>query len=265
MQAKKESPGRQNVVAVIPCAGRATRLPVLPCSKELYPLGIPFTGAEQEPRSRVVCDCLLEKLHCAGITDAYLVLRKGKWDIPSYLGDGSTMGMRLAYLMMGLPFGVPYTVDQAFPFVRDSLVALGFPDIIFSGDDAFGKLLNRQREAQADVVVGFFPADRPAKCDMIEVGSGGRLTRIVIKPEQTDLRYTWGIAVWTPVFSAFMHDFLLDHQAEAAERPELHIGDVIQAAIDSGMRVDAVQVSTEPYLDIGTVDDLARALEPVRQ
>ena len=40
----------------------------------------------------------------------------------------------------------------------------------------------------------------------------------------------------------------------------MSVGDVVQAAIDHGMRVEAVQVSDEPFLDIGTGEDLVSAV-----
>ena len=58
-------------------------------------------------------------------------------------------------------FGVPFTLDQAYPFVRDATVAFGFPDIIFDGQDGFVKLLDRQLQTGADVVLGLFPANHP--------------------------------------------------------------------------------------------------------
>jgi glucose-1-phosphate thymidylyltransferase len=39
------------------------------------------------------------------------------------------------------------------------------------------------------------------------------------------------------------------------------VGDVIRAAIDAGLKVEAVQVSDRPFLDIGTPDDLLRAVK----
>ena len=71
-----------------------------------------------------------------------MILRDGKWDIPSYLGDGSLVNLHLAYLMMAQPFGVPYTLDQAYPFVKDCRIALGFPDVLFESQDAFEKILD---------------------------------------------------------------------------------------------------------------------------
>ena len=72
---------------------------------------------------------------------AYIVLRPGKWDIPAYFGDGSILNMHLAYLMLGVPFGVPFTLDQAYPFVRYATVAFGFPDILFEPEDGFVQIV----------------------------------------------------------------------------------------------------------------------------
>jgi len=36
---------------------------------------------------------------------------------------------------MDLPYGVPYTLDQAYPFVQNATIALGFPDITCEPED----------------------------------------------------------------------------------------------------------------------------------
>ena len=192
-----------------------------------------------------------------------MCIRKGKWDIPAYLGDGSMLDMHLAYLMMHLPLGVPYTLDQAYPFVKDSMVVLGFPDIIFSPADAFASLLTRQAESNADVVLGLFPAHQPHKTDMVDLDADGRIREIQIRPTRTNLRYAWIIAVWTPAFTQFMHDYLIGLQDQSRRsdigsnltgRRELFVGDVIRAAIDNHLVVEGILVQDGIYLDIGTPD-----------
>ena len=79
---------------------------------------------------KVVSHYLLDKYKAAGIKKVYFILRKGKWDIPQYYGDGSVIDMDIAYLLMNHPYGHPFTLDQAFPFTRNNLVAFGFPDIL---------------------------------------------------------------------------------------------------------------------------------------
>jgi glucose-1-phosphate thymidylyltransferase len=197
----------------------------------------------------------------AGITEIYMVLKEGKWDIPSYFRDGAIADVHLAYLTLGLPFGTPYTLDQAYPFVWQRNVALGFADILFHVEDAYKRLFDKLTRGASDVVLGLFPADRPEKVDMVELDAHGKITGIVIKPTRTDLHYTWGVAVWNPSFTAFMHEFLQKRRAAAAEQPELYVGDVFQASIIEGLRVQGEQISDEPYLDIGTPEDLLRALQ----
>ena len=102
----------QEVIGLIPAGGQATRIAPLTCSKELYPIGFRPIEEDLGARPKVVSHYLLEKMRFAGISKAYIVLRPGNWDIPAYFGDGSMLKMRLAYLMLGPPFGVPFTLTK---------------------------------------------------------------------------------------------------------------------------------------------------------
>jgi len=224
----------RKVTGLVPAAGQATRIAPLPVSKELYPIGFRVEERGKSLRPKVVCRFLLENMRRAGITKAYIILRSGKWDIPAYFGDGVMLNMHLGYLIMGLPYGVPYTLDQAYPFVQDTLVALGFPDILFQHFDA-----------------------------------GGRVHFVVEKPSQSDLRHMWAVAVWTPVFTHFMHEYLAgieankwqsDTGSSSRQQEELKISDVVQAGIDRGLRVEAEVFTDGKYLDIGTPEDLVQAV-----
>lgn len=253
------------VIGIIPAGGVSARLAPLPSSKELLPIG--FMATPAGPRPKPVCMYLLERMRLAGIERVFVVLRAGKWDIPAYLGHGEQLGMRLAYLMMNLPHGSPYTLDQAYPFAQGCLVALGFPDIIFEPADAFTQMLARQRATGAAVVLGLFPTEQPQVVDMVATGPRGRVERIVIKPPQSALAYCWMVAVWTPAFSEFLHAHLAEAERRRADpepsrRPqrEIFVGDVIQAAIDQGMHVDSVAFPEGSALDVGTPGNLVRAV-----
>ena len=256
---KQKKIAKRDVIAIVPAAGKATRLAALPCSKELFPIGFSHDPLGKATVAKPVCLYLLEKFRKANIKKCYIVLRKGKWDIPAYLGPGDIVDMDLGYLMMGLPYGTAYTIDQAYPFVKDANVAIGFPDILFSPDDAYTRILDILDEQNADVVLGLFPADKPEKVDMVESGPDQLVKNIIIKPQQTELTSTWGIAVWTPGFTQFLHDYLRDLNT-APPDSELFIGHVIQAAIEQGLKVIAETVSESAYLDIGTPDDLLKAV-----
>ena len=261
---------QQEIIGILPAGGQATRIAPLPCSKELYPIGFRSVASSSSLRPKVVCHYLLEKMRLAGITKTYIVLRPGKWDIPAYFGSGSLLDMNLGYLIMGLPFGVPYTLDQAYPFVQNSLVALGFPDILFQPEDAFVRLLARQASSNVDVVLGLFPTNQSYKAGMVDFDSQGRVRLIIEKPRHTTLRYMWGIAVWTPTFTQFMHQYLAEVAAQRLNKgssdnlpplQELPIGDVIQAAIANGLQVEAEVFPDGTYLDIGTPEDLVQAVQ----
>ena len=247
----------KDVVGLIPAGGGATRISPLPCSKELYPIGFSRIHGTTERRPKVVCHYLFEKMLRANITKAYAILKQGKWDILAYLGDGKILDMDLAYLMMDLPYGPPYTLNQAYPFVKDNLVAFGFPDILFKPDDVFTKLLLDQQRSNADVVLGLFPADEPTKMDMVDFDQTGQVRGIVANPSRTHLSHSWAAAVWSPIFTQFLNEFVRSHEKLAV--PESSVGDVIQAAVNNHLNVRAIKVSSEPYLDIGTPEGLLTA------
>jgi len=260
----------REVIGLLPAGGKATRVAPLPCSKELYPVGFHSVGEGRGLRPKVISHYLLEKMRLANIKKAYIILREGKWDIPTYFADGKMLDMHLAYLMMNLPFGVPYTLDQAYPFVEDAIVALGFPDMIFQPDNAFGQLLAKGEESNADIVLGLFPAHQPHKTDMVELDDHGRICSIEIKPDRTQLFYAWEIAVWTPVFTRFMHDYVSSEQRRCSKEKagtslqvqnEMQVADVIQAAIQNDMHVDSVVFKDGSCLDIGTPEDMMKAIQ----
>jgi glucose-1-phosphate thymidylyltransferase len=195
------------------------------------------------------------------VRKAFFILRKGKWDIPAYYGDGSSVGMDLGYLIAALPYGPPYTLDQAYPFVRGKRVALGFPDILFGPSNAFRQALQRLAATQADLVLGLYRVNDTRLSDMIAVDRKGRVCEIVLKPHATKLKLGWVFAVWTPTFTEFMHNYLAVPRTTAqlpdATLPaELTVGHVIQAAIRAGITTQSIFFHRQKYLDIGTPEGL---------
>ena len=263
--------GSPEIIGLIPAAGLATRIAPLPFSKELFPIGFNTAIEDHSARPKVVSEYLLQSLHAANVDSVYFILRNGKWDIPAYFGDGARLNMNLGYLMMGVPFGTPYTLDQAFPFVKHARVALGFPDILFSPLNAYASLIERQNRSGAEVILGLFPANCPQKVDMVDTDSLGRVREICIKPKHTELQYTWAIAVWTPVFTRFMHDFLAeslktilpthDSCADSPVSRELYVGDVFRASLNAGFQIETEFFEDGHCIDIGTAEDLKQAVQ----
>ena len=147
---------------------------------------------------------------------------------------------------------------------------MSFPDILFEPKDAYVQLLNKQRGSNADLVLGLFPAEHSEKIDMVDLDNQGFVRGIHIKPSKTRLKYTWIIAVWTSVFTHFMHEFVVNHlkransEKDMANRiglQEIFLGDVIQAAIDNKLNLNSLIFTEGSFIDIGTPDDLARAVQ----
>lgn len=244
-------------IGIVPAAGQAVRIAPVPCSKEIYPIGFGATASDGIARPKVAGEYLLEKFSNADVTRALIILRKGKWDIPQYFGDGSKMGMDLAYLIMGNPGGVPFTVDQAFSFVENKIVVFGFPDILFSEQGAFNSLIQCQSNSDADIVLGLFPCGAILHADRVDVQEDGWVRQVFTRSSSTHLRNTWGIAVWTSRFTNFLHGFLVPPKAHP--EAELSLSGVIQAGLEHGLKIQSVIVSHKPFLDIGTLEGLAQA------
>jgi glucose-1-phosphate thymidylyltransferase len=257
--------GRNDLVGLVPAGGTGSRIDPLPLSKELYPLGfhsLPGRG----PRTKVAAQYLLESMRMAGVDRTMVIVRKGKWDIPAFFGDGDAVGMRIAYLALDQTSGVPFTVDAAYPYVRSNRVAFGFPDIIHEPGSALRDLVERQDGSGADVVLGLFRVHRCEKMDMVDVAPDGRVRTLVIKPERTALRFTWILAVWSPRFTEHLHDYVADQRGRVGNGGpgpggrELFMGDVLQSALDGGMSMQTVLFDNGSYLDIGTPEDLIEAV-----
>ncbi|RIJ34380.1 nucleotidyltransferase family protein [Pontibacter oryzae] len=252
----------ENIVGLIPAAGLGSRLSPIPCSKELLPIGFQVHPEHGEDHPKVVSQYLLEHMRRGGASQVYVILRKGKWDIPDYFGDGSQLNLHLAYLLMQRPHGCPYSIDQAYAFVKQSRVLFGFPNILFEPGNAFEQLLHKQKTTAADVVLGCFKVSSPHKWDMVKLQAGGIVKSIHHKPEHSDLAYAWAIACWGPRFTDFMHTYLQQQEVRLqSSGAELSIGEVVQAALNSGLLVQSVCFANGNCLDVGTPKDFRKAIK----
>lgn len=215
----------------------------------------------------MVLEYLLEKMRIAGAQRAYFVVRRGKFDIAEYYGNGSRLGLSLAYLMMGEPYGPPFSVAQVAPFEMDSLVLFGFPDILTKPDDALARLVARLTRTGADLVLGLFRAAADVPIDLVVRNADGRVSSLVTKEDKpqrgaSDIGYM--LAAWGPAFTAFLtrETAALATIARSGTRgasPSWPMGTVIAAAIRQGLHVDSVLFEDAHFLDIGTPSGLAAA------
>ena len=67
---------------------------------------------------------------------------------------------------------------------------------------------------------------------------------------------SWLIAVWSPVFTRFLHAAVGEALKAPAgpDVPELQIGAVIRAAVAAGLHVEGVEFPGGTWRDVGTLD-----------
>ena len=250
----------KDIIGLVPAAGHGTRLGVIGYSKELYPLNLRREAvADFERPPTVVSDFLLEAFARAGIQQTIFIVRDGKWDIPQHFGDGSHRGLSIAYMVANNSPGVPWTIDTAFRFVAEKTVAFGFPDMLFEPRDIFTPLLNILHDRKADVVLALMPSESPETADVVCCSSDMVVSGVFPKPEEAIRGLIWMGAVWQPSFSAFLHDQIAGEPRSENGR-ELYLGEIFQRAL-STLTILAVPIANGRFIDIGTRDDAAKALE----
>lgn len=238
-----------DVVAVVPAAGRAQRLGPPASSKEVLPIG-----------DRIACQDLLEAFDAAGIRRGLVLTRLAKLDVPRSIAGLALRSLRLATLLVPETPSVPHTLDHAWPFLRGRTVALGFPDVLLEPRTVFRELLARYAETGADLVLALFPAAEPERSDLVAVDPAGRILEIQVKPRDSTLTRTWMAAVWSPRFSAHLHDVL--RSPPEVPGAELQLGHLVRSALTAGLAAHAVDFPSGRALDVGTPEALARALAP---
>ncbi len=217
-----------------------------------------MTGASGP--NRLACQDLLDSFRVAGIERAWMLLRQGKWDVPQVLGTGAEFGVELAYRIVPPTRGTPFTLAFVQPFLKNELVALGFPDILVSPRDLLARLVAHRERTQAEVALLLGPCDRPAASDLVEFDSRGRVRRLEIKPAETSLRWTWLFALWTPRFTHFLVEWTRKFEPRKARLGrEPYVGDVFLAALHSGFEVQGLPAGDARSLDIGTPETLDQA------
>jgi glucose-1-phosphate thymidylyltransferase len=253
-----------DIVGVIPAAGKGSRISPLPGSKELFPVGFTDGTFEGQPRRhpKVISQFLVEQMLRAGARRVIMTISPHKVDILQYYRSGAYVGVPVAYTVQEEPWGMPYALDLAYPWLREqSLTLFGMPDTVFGPPDVLSRVAQRQRESGADVMLALFPTDTPWRFGMVELDEAGGVVAIIDKPAESSLRYLWGAACWNYRFATFMHDAL------PATRPEQEIvlGDLFQRAMAEGLEVAACPFPDGIYLDIGSPEGLQRVMEYSRQ
>ena len=207
-------------------------------------------------------------MRAGGVSRAFFVLRKGKWDIPEYYGDGSAFGIDLGYLIVGRPYGPACIPRSSLSVCAGHTVAVGFPDILFEPRLAFRRALAQLDSTKTDLVLGLYRAHDIRIWDMVVVDRKGRVRELLIRPDKTKTKLGWVFAVWSPKFTEFMHEYLAVPRT-ATEQPgsksprEVTVGEVIQAAVREGLSTQSVVFPVTLILTSAHLMDCTKSLPVV--
>jgi len=204
----------------------------------------------------------LSALMLAGIREILII--SGPDSLPHYrtlFGDGSALGLRIAYAEQPRPEGLP----QAFTIARDWLAGeaamLVLGDNIFFGN-GLGPMLRRavaDVRARGGATVFSYRVEDPERYGVIAFDEAGRAISIEEKPERPRSRFA--------MTGLYLFDAAVcDHAATLtpSARGELEITDLARRYMEAGtLRVEAMGRGFA-WLDTGTHDSLLEAAEFVR-
>lgn len=247
--------GPPEVVAVLPAAGTGSRLGHNG-AKELVRIG------PHEGEHRPVIEWALRRAQAAGVSRAVVVTTEHKHDLRRGLEQlrSGPQGPTLDVLATAPTPSSVHTLGVALERDPDAHWLLIYPDILTAPASAPSQLARHALGTEADVTLALFPSDRPDKVDMVEVDERGRLRGLRIKQPDVGLRFTWAYACWRPSFTALIRRELQNPIHGYPVGRELYFGDLLGRALEQGMSVDTVAFDDGFALDIGTPDDLRRAL-----
>jgi glucose-1-phosphate thymidylyltransferase len=255
----QETP-RRRLIGVIPAAGQGSRLAPFTYPKELLPIVYRKVGSDSNVLTpRPVLQFSLEEMKSAGISECVMIIAHWKLEIARVFSDGSASGVSLSYVMRNTPRGLADAVDAAYPWVRDYDVALTLPDTLVFPRDALRQMWGEHLRLQSDLLLGVFPTNKPQELGPVRVDADGKVVEVLDKPKTTDLRNTWGLAIWSPRFSALLHERV----TTAPEGDQPNLGLTFHQAVQAGLNVRALCFDAGEYLDIGTPEGLGRVVSDV--
>ena len=196
----------------------------------------------------------LSSLLLAGVREVLIISTPE--DLPSYqrlFGDGSQIGLEIAYAEQPRPEGLAQAFLIGRDFVGDDRVALALGDNIFYGH-GFPDVLARAAERRSGATVFGYWVHDPERYGVVEFDGDGKAIGIEEKPEKPRSHYA--------VTGLYFYDNrVLEIAAKLSPSPrgELEITDVNKAYLDAGTLHVELLGRGVAWLDTGTNESLLQA------
>jgi glucose-1-phosphate thymidylyltransferase len=175
----------------------------------------------------------IEDLREAGIDEIGVVLgNKGREEIQAFLGDGSSFGVDITYIVQGNPLGLAHATGCARAFVGgdDFVVYLG-DNILKQGISAF---VESFRAGEYAAGIALQEVSTPGQFGIADVEDDGTVRRLIEKPTDPPSNLAL-IGIY--VFSNRIFDAI--ERISPSWRGELEITDAIQVLLDDGLDIDS--------------------------
>jgi len=236
-------------IGILPAARLGTRLWPNRYPKELLPMA--FVATHNGVRPIPTAAFSVDAMRRGGVRHVLVVIADWKLELVRVLGDGTDLGVAIAYLHQEEAKGLASAVHAGEAWFEGRNVCLGLPDTTYAPRDAFVPVCQAIRDG-ADLALGVFPVDNPEELGPVEV-EDGRVLRVLDKPNPSPVANTWGIAAWSPVFTRLLKEYVQSHPTHA-------IGHAFQAAVVQGLDVRGVVFEGGRYADTGTTRRLSDLL-----
>lgn len=201
----------------------------------------------------------LSVLMLAGIREILLISTREH--LPFYqqlLGDGSTWGIKLEYVVQDKPIGLAHAFVLGRNFVGGERVALILGDNVFYGDGLSAQLAEAAARTKGATVFAYYVSE-PSQYGVVTFDDAGEPMDIVEKPKEF-------LSNWAVTGLYFYDNAVLDIAAglRPSPRGELEITDVNRRYLEL-KKLRVVKLGRGyAWLDTGTHDALLEASEFVR-